>query len=539
MKRIIFTIGVLVSGVAYSQVGINTETPKATLDVTGKPLDLTKVDGLIAPRLKGSELKAKDALYTDEQKASLVYVTEALAASGTSSKTVNVTSVGYFYFDGSVWQKLNIGSSGGGGTTNDWSLVGNAGTDGGTNNFIGTTDAQDFVVKTNNIERERTLASKDSENVIKIIKGGDLELNGITIGKGPKNMNNTVMGFFALASNIGGGNNVVIGESSLYNSTGAFSNVVVGDNALYETIEGHENTAIGANALYENTGNKNIGIGFSASAGINGNGNISIGYGAGSDELITRSLQSGDNNIMIGEFQYPYNSTGSNQLVIGGAIFGTGLTGNADNPQGNIGIGTATPGARLEVNNGTTNGAIKIVDGTQGTGKVLTSDANGLGTWQDSKTKAIMGTRAAVGYDVPFATFTDFRYTGASITLPPGKWLVTITQLASIAGSPTASNWMFVRSTFSDSNLTTLGQTGTMSADVQQPSLMSFTVTGGGPTGFTSTGSIIINNTSSGNKTYKYIVGNTESDNTAPNTVFLKTYSGNWQENSITAIAIE
>lgn len=43
---------------------------------------------------------------------------------------------------------------------------------------------------------------------------------------------------------------------------------------------------------------------------------------------------------------------------------------------GNVGIGTTNPGARLEVN-----GKVKITDGTQGDGKVLTSDANGLASW--------------------------------------------------------------------------------------------------------------------------------------------------------------
>jgi hypothetical protein len=44
---------------------------------------------------------------------------------------------------------------------------------------------------------------------------------------------------------------------------------------------------------------------------------------------------------------------------------------------GNVGIGTAAPGAKLEVA-----GNVKITDGTQGAGKVLTSDANGMASWQ-------------------------------------------------------------------------------------------------------------------------------------------------------------
>ena len=44
---------------------------------------------------------------------------------------------------------------------------------------------------------------------------------------------------------------------------------------------------------------------------------------------------------------------------------------------GNVGIGTATPGAKLDVS-----GQVKIADGSQGAGKILTSDANGLASWQ-------------------------------------------------------------------------------------------------------------------------------------------------------------
>jgi len=46
------------------------------------------------------------------------------------------------------------------------------------------------------------------------------------------------------------------------------------------------------------------------------------------------------------------------------------------NENGNVGIGTTSPGARLEVA-----GQIKITGGNPGSGKVLTSDADGVSTW--------------------------------------------------------------------------------------------------------------------------------------------------------------
>ncbi len=45
--------------------------------------------------------------------------------------------------------------------------------------------------------------------------------------------------------------------------------------------------------------------------------------------------------------------------------------------QQNVGIGTTTPSAKLHIN-----GTVKITDGSQGDGKILTSDAAGLASWK-------------------------------------------------------------------------------------------------------------------------------------------------------------
>lgn len=76
----------------------------------------------------------------------LIYNTNAAVTGGSGT--------GFYYWDGTVWTKLSTGIS------NDWTLTGNAGTN-PTTNFVGTTDAQDFVVRTNNTEKMRVEAGGD------------------------------------------------------------------------------------------------------------------------------------------------------------------------------------------------------------------------------------------------------------------------------------------------------------------------------------------------------------------------------------------
>jgi hypothetical protein len=101
-KNLIFIL--LVSIIkCYSQVGIGTSNPKATLDIEGKPTVTTEIDGVLPPRISRSELINK-SIYGTEQTGALIYVTDL---SGTTNAiTANITEIRYYYFDGLVWQKL-------------------------------------------------------------------------------------------------------------------------------------------------------------------------------------------------------------------------------------------------------------------------------------------------------------------------------------------------------------------------------------------------------------------------------------------------
>jgi hypothetical protein len=105
MKKIFLLAGCIILAIKLNaQVGVNVSNPNATLEVASAPNDLNQVDGFIPPKLSGDELKAKDELYHEKQTGAIVYVTAVVTT--TSPKTVNVTTTGYYYFDGTVWQKM-------------------------------------------------------------------------------------------------------------------------------------------------------------------------------------------------------------------------------------------------------------------------------------------------------------------------------------------------------------------------------------------------------------------------------------------------
>jgi len=74
-------------------------------------------------------------------------------------------------------------------------------------------------------------------------------------------------------------------------------------------------------------------------------------------------------------------------------------------PNGNVGIGVPNPSAKLDVA-----GSVKITDGTEGNGKLLMSDANGLASWQSVAVGSNSYTNFAHGR-IYISTFTLSPYT--------------------------------------------------------------------------------------------------------------------------------
>jgi hypothetical protein len=88
--------------------------------------------------------------------------------------------------------------------------------------------------------------------------------------------------------------------------------------------------------------------------------------------LVTRMIVTSDGAVAIGTTA-PWGKLHVNNDVTGSDSSFVVKT------DGKVGIGTNSPSAKLEVV-----GSVKITDGTQGAGKVLTSDASGNASWQSS-----------------------------------------------------------------------------------------------------------------------------------------------------------
>ncbi len=437
MKKHYILVAVLFSALAYSQVGVNTDTPAATMDIVGKPTQSSVMDGIIAPRIEGAQLRAKS--YTPAQTGALVYVT--VADITPDGQTIDVTAPGYYYFDGTKWV-----STGGSKTfTADVRRIGNnhisedagVGSNGtsipGNHNIaIGEGAMKDAVDGGSFLGN---IAIGGGDQLGSITGAGNIAIgyanlpvstSGTNIAVGPLNLQsattadaNFVVGAQSMNAVTTAGSNLVMGASNLNALTSGSNNYVFGFNGLNAITSQTQNIAIGANVLTSATGDKNIGVG-STVLGTLGVGTDNVGMGVASGgALMSGSYNtffgteagnrtsgsagerytSGDNSIFLGS-QTKSMGGGSSQLNIQNYIYGQGgLFAFGDFTGVNA---LVAPSARLDV----TQGNIRVRDinsaastGTLTTDKFVVADATGV-----LKTVATSNVDLIVGNEVVNAT---------------------------------------------------------------------------------------------------------------------------------------
>ncbi|MFN3454983.1 MAG: tail fiber domain-containing protein [Pseudobdellovibrio sp.] len=213
------------------------------------------------------------------------------------------------------------------------------------------------------------------------VANGQFALSSNTTG-----IDNVANGHYALDSNTTGSNNTATGANSLNLNTSGTANVANGDHALYYNRARSQSTAIGYNSMYyahdsslpgityntaigayslygsttagNNWGTQNTALGHSALRNLqSGSGNVGVGYNAGS------AITTGSNNVVIGSNTGSSIATSSNNILISD---GAGNERMRITSAGAVGIGTTTPGYKLDVS-----GTLRV------TGQAYTNTGNG------------------------------------------------------------------------------------------------------------------------------------------------------------------
>lgn len=195
--------------------------------------------------------------------------------------------------------------------------------------------------------------------------------------------------------------------------------------------------------------------------------------------------------------------------------------------QGRLGVGLL-PQYALDILSTTAANGLKIQDGSEALSKVMTSSTDGTGSWQFvGSLPVISGNLTSAGISIPLkSTLTGSAWmdTNCSLTLPPGKWCVQVSIQVSVAGTLTGDH-LWLTSTFE--NATYLGSSRI--SGIVFKSGKSFLH-----------GFVIINNTDSTNKTYRYLAGYTEytgSDRTTT-AATVSNFGSMASENSIVAVRL-
>lgn len=208
---------------------------------------------------------------------------------------------------------------------------------------------------------------------------------------------------------------------------------------------------------------------------------------------------------------------------------------------GNVGINNEAPTQKLDIA-----GKVKIVDGTQGVGKVLTSDANGVASWQNSALNLVFGERT--GATPTYNKSDDGKWIDGQmqITLPPGNWLVKVTLIMDTHNKDIA-NGIWLQTSLADYNDPAAFQTAIANNNFLTSLTKDFRpgysalVSGGQSVGHhfsVVTGEVIIDNKSGADKTYR-LIGRATLSSGAASDAPVRFGGDGYSENMIYAIKIQ
>ena len=283
-----------------------------------------------------------------------------------------------------VVKKLSANAFGG------WGLTGNAGTNPSTN-FLGTTDAQAFIIKANNGQVAR------------------FDANSLAIGTGASTSNSTQSYAFGSSANVGFNhtNAFAIGNSSGANNDNSFS---IGNSAV---TNGTNSFAIGNNAAANNTNSLAIGsaavtaysitdaIALGSNATTNSSNAISIGSNS---NAANKTIANAVSAIAIGTTAVS-NATnsmaiGTNSTVAFGSNAGIAI-GNTASVSGNNGVALGNATSIGFVANATAVGS-----GSSVSGSAANSTAIGYNAAATLPNEIILGDRSSTALSVGIGTET-------------------------------------------------------------------------------------------------------------------------------------
>lgn len=433
--RTILTFFVFLPFLSLAQIGVNTTTPNAALDIqsTNK--------GVLIPRVQLTD--ALDSV-TVVNPAGGALATSTLIYNTVASGIVpNNVLEGFYYWDGGRW--INVSGS------IDWNIDGNTAINspsipvtygttaiGTTENFIGTKDNNDVVIGTDNIERLRIknatgnvgigtanpttkldIVAPNNEIGLQILSGNNSQLAYLSIGRTQEHAQ--------------------VGSCT---STSFFLDALDGDMAIKNFGLGKIllGASVNTNAAMSIVPGGNVGIGTVTPSlarfqvdGMTGN-TTALFRGSPTSQGI--SLAADWPGIYFNSYfsggQRAMSASGFPSIInanqgSGGLSFHTSNTPNtvanallpANVPErmridadGDVGIGINNPLTKLHVFNPTA-GAIQIQDGTQVDGNVLSCDANGVGTWRNPNSftwslNGNSGTNPPSTINFPIATTENF-----------------------------------------------------------------------------------------------------------------------------------